>query len=339
MATTGVPRRSSSMLSWIHHDVHEPQSAMAAATTSHSAMNSSVNRAGEDASLRNQRKLVTPWRSRRSDSTFSKEHVRVLLVVREEPHRRLRTEGGRARREGRGALLEHRARVHQLVGHLRCLLSCISYERRNMARMSSSMATRAVMGTSAIGARIRSTLLIRLLMLARPDATTYQPCGQSTSRRRMAPCALWGSLVVAVGGAAGENQGWCPHPYRFGLIVIEFGSSTRYSHVTFNTGSCSNGVQACARRAPGIGGCGARDGGWMSTSTEPPGSSELPPPVRGGFPSGTTCTAAPGVRRSGAIPRARRLVLPRGPGPAFPAGLSLAACRPPRNRNLSGEPE
>ena len=70
MATTGVPRRSSSMLSWIHLDVHEPQSAMAAATTSHSAMNSSVNRAGDDASLRNQRKLVTPWRPRRSDSTF-----------------------------------------------------------------------------------------------------------------------------------------------------------------------------------------------------------------------------------------------------------------------------
>ena len=60
IATTGMPRLSSSMLSWIHHDVHEPQSAIAAATTSHSAMNPSVNRAGDEASLRNHRNRSTP---------------------------------------------------------------------------------------------------------------------------------------------------------------------------------------------------------------------------------------------------------------------------------------
>ncbi len=44
----GIPRFSSSMASWIHHDVQEPQSAIARRTRSHFATISSNNSTGAD---------------------------------------------------------------------------------------------------------------------------------------------------------------------------------------------------------------------------------------------------------------------------------------------------
>ena len=55
IATAGMPWRSSSMQSWIHHDVQEPQSQTAPTTASHSRTNASVNVAGSEASFMNQR--------------------------------------------------------------------------------------------------------------------------------------------------------------------------------------------------------------------------------------------------------------------------------------------
>lgn len=44
--TVGTPRRSSSAESWKLHDVHDPQSASAATTTSHCSLISSTKLAG-----------------------------------------------------------------------------------------------------------------------------------------------------------------------------------------------------------------------------------------------------------------------------------------------------
>ena len=60
MAADGMFCFSSSIRSWIHHDVHEPQSQIAPTTASQPSMNSEVKTAGCVASFRNQRKSRTP---------------------------------------------------------------------------------------------------------------------------------------------------------------------------------------------------------------------------------------------------------------------------------------